>query len=105
MIELKTKQGVIHPVQAFHFRTMDDCKKFMYVFRNHWCNIPWEEPAEIPDYTKINDDQYIDVDPVARAMGNLTWGFSALRSHNMDTLTGEQQSVLSDIVSTITNQQ
>lgn len=104
MVELKTKRGIIHPVQTFHFRTMDDCKKFMYVFQDHWCNIPWEDPVEIPDYTKINDDRYIDADPVARAEDNLSWGFSALRFHNMDTLTGEQQSMLSGMVSVMVNQ-
>ena len=46
----------------------------------------------------------IDADPVARAEDNLSWGFSALRFHNMDTLTGEQQSMLSGMVSVMVNQ-
>jgi hypothetical protein len=90
MIKLETNYT---PSSVFYFRTLDDCRKFLYVFKDHWCNVKWKPPVEVPDGTSISSTQraQIGVDPKKRAEANLSWGFNYARLHGDDGLTPRQQ--------------
>lgn len=63
---------------VFYFHNMNDCNIFMHVFKDHWCNVKWEMPIELPDNTKIPDYKRRDMDKNAkeRAERSLPWGFA-----------------------------
>lgn len=79
MIKLET--NCANNREVFYFHNMSDCKEFLYVFKDHWCNVPWETPIEIPDDTYITSRERICMDkpPKKRAEDNLSWGFSLVR--------------------------
>ena len=85
MIVLRVKNNInnmstSYPHKAtFYFKNIEDCNKFLYVFKDHFCNVPWETPKEIPDNSiklSENEKRTLDKDPVKRAQDNLSWGFS-----------------------------
>ena len=84
MIKLETKRVPFGG--AFYFYNMADCEAFMYVFKDHWCNVPWRAPVEVPDWTDITDSQRkaMDKNPKQRAESNLSWGFSLCRALGID---------------------
>ena len=57
---------------------MEDCKAFLYVFQNHWCNVHWEKPIEKESFPEMKEKDYesIQKDPKKRAEADLDWGFS-----------------------------
>jgi hypothetical protein len=84
---------------AFYFRNMKDCQIFLGVFKNHWCNVPWDEPVEIPKNTEIDrlDRVLMSMDPAERADSNLSWGFNLAKRCNTDKITPRQQRGLHSI--------
>ena len=76
MIVLKSKDTTFGGI--FYFYNMRDCEDFLYVFKDHWCNVPWEKPIEAPSDTLISfyDRKSMDVPPKKRAEDSLFWGFS-----------------------------
>lgn len=79
---------------------MNDCEKFIYVFKDHWCNIEWENPAKVPDNLKISDYERkaLDKDPVERAESNLSYGFNLVRYCGKDKLIKEQSLFIKEII-------
>lgn len=77
----------------FYFKTMEECKSFLYVFKDHWCNIPWDIPKEVSS-DKANLTNYqirsLEVDPKKRAEENLSWGFNFIKYHDLNKTTEEQ---------------
>lgn len=71
--------------ETFYFKGMEECEEFIKKLNGHLCFIPWKKPIEVP-ISKVPDikKEYLNVDPIKRAEGNLSWGFSALRFHNID---------------------
>lgn len=84
MIELKAKDLTFGGI--FYFHTMQDCNDFLYVFKDHWCNVPWENPKEVSDDFKISESQRKSMDkpPKERAESNLSWGFSLVKRLGID---------------------
>lgn len=83
MVKLEV-DGRGHPTfsSGIYFHTMEDCRKFIHVFKDHWCNIPWKDPVEadnFPEMTRYHRES-MDKDPVKRAESDLNWGFSLARS-------------------------
>ena len=76
MIKL-TSKNKLHNI-SFYFNNIEDCNKFLYVFKNHWCNVKWEKPEEIPNNTYIKDyhKRYLGR-PEELAENNLKWGFNS----------------------------
>lgn len=76
MVKLEAKDTTFGGI--FYFHNMKDCREFIYVFEDHWCNVPWETPIEISDDTYISSEErrYMDKSPKKRAEDNLSWGFS-----------------------------
>lgn len=62
------------------FESMEDCNKFLYVFRDHWCNVPWTKPVEVD---KVPDGYSLVKDPIKEAEGNLNWGFRQCERSNI----------------------
>ena len=93
MVKLEAKDVFFNSVKAFYFHNMADCRTFLYVFRNHWCNVPWNTPVEAPSWPEMNAHQRraMDLDPKERAESCLSWGFHfAKRNHIGNT---EEQNV------------
>ena len=80
MVKLEDAANDMFP-GVFYFHTMEDCNKFLYIFRDHWCNVPWKEPIEVPDDYPISarDQEVMDEDPKERAERDLSWGFSLVK--------------------------
>ena len=80
MVKLETVRNEERS-EIFYFHTMEDCNKFLYTFRDHWCNVPWKEPIEVPDDYPISarDQEVMDEDPKERAERDLSWGFSLVK--------------------------
>lgn len=87
------------PHNVLYFHNMRDCKKYLAVFTNHWCNVPWDDPIVIPDNTLITSEQRaaMDKSPRKRAKADLSWGFSMCRSNKIP-LTAKQQKILDKCV-------
>jgi len=83
MIELKAKDLTFGG--TFYFHTMQDCNDFLYVFKDHWCNVPWEKPREVSDDFPISRIQRESMDkpPKKRAGSSLSWGFSLVKRLNI----------------------
>jgi hypothetical protein len=66
---------------------MEECKKFMRVFSNHWCEIPWADPVELPDGMPLSDKHrnHMNLDPIKRAETNLNWGFRFVERHHLES--------------------
>ena len=105
MVKLET-DGIMHEVK-FYFKNMNDCVAFMHVFKDHWCNVPWKEPIEIPDDTNITKVQreMMNLDPRIRADKNLSWGFNALRKDCTDGRSGITEAQFKFIERIITQKQ
>lgn len=86
---------------AFYFHSMEDCKAFMYVFEDHFCNVPWEKPEIVPDDTKISIDhrRLLEEDPKAKAERYLSWGFNLTKKHHIG-LTSAQNSYIKSAMDT-----
>lgn len=97
MIELKAKDLTFGG--TFYFHTMQDCNDFLCVFKNHWCNVPWEKPREVPNDFPIGKSQRKSMDepPKKRAESNLSWGFSLVKRLNID-LSERQNLFVKDMV-------
>lgn len=70
---------------VFYFKNINDCNKFLYVFKDHWCNVRWESPIEKPEFLEMTDRQReeLDEDPKERAEDNLMWGFCIEKDRNI----------------------
>lgn len=100
MIKLGVKTERSNSKYVFYFHNMDDCNKFKYVFKNHWCNIKWEKPVEIPNDTKISeyDRKVMDKDPEERAESDLSWGFSLEKYEEWDKRTSSQNAFINSFI-------
>lgn len=80
----------------FYFYTMEECNNFLYVFKDHFCNVKWEKPIELPEDTIIDtySKQMMDIPPKKRAENNLSWGFSVAG----DELTAEQSAYVKELI-------
>lgn len=79
MVKLETNTEYDDTV--FYFHNMKDCKEFMRVFANHWCNVPWKKPVEKDNFYGIDESKINakDKPPKQRAEDDLSWGFSLAR--------------------------
>jgi len=93
MIKLTSKNNWNKGV--FYFRTMEDCNEFLYVFQDHFCNVPWNTPIEVPNTILLEQQQAIamSASPKERAEKNLSWGFSIAGT----SLTSTQQAYVNEI--------
>ncbi len=100
MVKLEAKETAFGGI--FYFHNMKDCEDFLYVFKDHWCNVPWEEPILIPDDENIgsNNRKYMDIPPKERAEDNLSWGFSLVKRLGID-LTKEQSNFIKSFTDNI----
>ncbi len=86
-----------------YFRNEEDANAYLYVFKDHWCNLKWSLPVVVRDsrvpskYTK-----YIDMDPKERAEADLSWGFAIIENKNIG-LTSEQKRFVEKAVTDLTN--
>ena len=78
-----------------YFKTIEDCNKYLYVFKDHWCNVPWKEPEEI-DRFDIKAATVLVNDPIKIANGDLGWGFNTCDLNNIGE-TKEQREFVSNI--------
>lgn len=85
-----------------YFRNEEDANAYLYVFKDHWCNLKWSLPVVVRDsrvpskYTK-----YIDMDPKERAEADLSWGFAIMERNNM-MLSSEQKNLVEELVDKFT---
>lgn len=99
MIYLSTR---IENQNPSFFHTMDDCIKYMKVFEDHWCNVPWDQPREIRDETIPKDKleklkRFADKDPKERAEQDLSWGFSLCEVYGIENTAAQKAFVESFI--------
>lgn len=80
---------------SFYFDNMDDCNKFLYVFKGHMCNVPWNKPEHV-DSKSIPPIKIIQ-NPKQSAENNLSWGFNACRFANISE-TPEQLGFIENII-------
>lgn len=103
IIELKTIDSYMFLAATFYFTSMENCNKFKYVFEDHWCNVPWDDPIELPDYYPLSSywREHINDDPKKLAEDNLMWGFQNCKFNGYDKLTSEQQLLLDSLCNII----
>lgn len=79
---------------TYYFHNMKDCEAFKHVFKDHWCNVSWKSPEEIPD-NKVPEKsrKYMNEDPKARANCDLGPMFGMLRDQGIRR-TSEQDAAL-----------
>lgn len=96
MVKLEAKETILGGI--FYFHNMKDCNDFLYVFTDHWCNVPWKNPVEAPNFPEIEKYQRkaMDIDPKQRAENSLSWGFRYVKSHNIG-LTNVQKAFVNGI--------
>lgn len=99
MVELTVNTENKFYQNSFYFHNIDDCNKFKFVFHDHMCNVPWNPPKEVPDDMVIPDRkrEYMDLDPVKFAEGNLSWGFNLMKCISIG-LTEEQNVFVGTVV-------
>lgn len=96
MVKLSTAVPVYGRITTFYFRTMQDYEDFIYVFKDHWCNVPWSKPVEAVDFPEMTRadrncmQKYTTGKDLAEK--NLDWGFSLVKTLNID-LTPEQKAL------------
>lgn len=97
MVKLEVNDKINYEVLYFH--NMKECNEYLYVFNDHWCNVPWKSPVEIPDDADIpyQDRACMDMPPKKRAEADLSWGFSLVKSLEIE-LNYEQNKVLTALV-------
>ena len=105
MVKLEVNNPV-YKHEVFYFRTMKECDEFLYVFRDHMCNVPWMKPVESPDFPEMtsSDRKYMmsPKSPREKAESNLSWGFSLVQSLDIG-LTAEQRGIIRDIMALTAN--
>lgn len=102
-LEVKNLKYSYRDSHVFYFKNIDDCNEFKQVFKDHWCNIRWEEPVEIHDNTKISDGErkQMNRNPKERAESDLSWGFSLEKGEGWDKLNSHQNTFVNRIVEQI----
>lgn len=92
---------------AAYFRTKEAMEQYKYVFKNHWCNIPWDKPEELPDDYKLPSwwREHIDDDPKKLAEDNLCWGFNSVMAYfgERNKLNKEQQAFVNNMIGQFTS--
>lgn len=75
MVKLQSKDD---PSTSFYFENMKQCKKFIHVFEDHWCNIRWNSPIESDRFSEMDSEDWSSLyeSPKKRAEDNLCWGFA-----------------------------
>lgn len=81
-----------------YFKTMEDCDTFKYVFKDHMCNVPWEQPIEACSFPEMTNLQRHHMEEMSKdikkyAESNLSWGFSIMEGCEIG-LTSEQQAMV-----------
>ena len=86
--------------ETFYFNNIEDCRIFMDVFKDHWCNIIWEKPIEVPDCSIPYEELgFNNKDPKKRAEDNLSWGFNSLWANPLDGgLNAKQQAFIDEFI-------
>lgn len=76
-----------------YFTTYQECLNYIYVFKDHWCNVIWTMPVKID----IKEVPYLEITLMEiktakqRAEDDLAWGFNAMwRDNTCGGLTAEQ---------------
>lgn len=82
----------------FYFDNIDDCNEFLYVFKDHMCNVPWNKPEQV-DSKSISSTKIIQ-NPKQSAERNLSWGFNACRFTSISE-TEEQLNSIRNIIKSI----
>lgn len=97
MVKLEAKDTTFGGI--FYFHNMKDCKDFLYVFEDHFCNVPWKAPIELPDNTYVNSNvrRSMDKPPKKRAEDSLSWGFNLVRRLGIG-MTNEQNDFIESMV-------
>lgn len=94
---------------GIYFKNMEDCNKYLHVFKDHWCNVPWKKPIEkdvndLSPFEKSKMDKFLIQDPIKSAEDNLSWGF-----HNCDYafigLADDQKSTVQSLVSKLSEEE
>lgn len=104
MVRLASTSKMFNKV--FYFHNMKDCNEFIYVFKDHFCNIEWSEPKEFPDNSILlsSEREAMDIPPKERAERNLKWGFNAINKSDCQVkINTEQKKFVYDMVERITN--
>lgn len=104
MVKLAVKDTRYKRESVFYFKTMKECDEFLYVFRDHMCNVPWEKPIVAPEFPEMTDGQrrYMlsDKTPKEKAESNLFWGFN-LVDHLGIGIDKEQEQFIANMLSRI----
>ena len=97
MIELEFKHNYLG--QKLYFKNTKDCEEYLYVFKDHMCNVPWEKPVEISDGTSIDyyDELSLKMPPKERALHDLKWGFNIVDTLGI-VLTDEQNNFIKSMI-------
>lgn len=97
MVKLEAKDTTFGGI--FYFHNMEDCEEFLYVFKDHWCNVPWKEPILISDNEYVCNDykRYMDISPKKRAEDSLSWGVSIVNYHRIN-LNEEQNNFIKSFI-------
>lgn len=96
---IKLAQTKYYPQVTFYFHTMKECKKFISTFENYGCNLPWDDPEEVPDNTQIDafDRAEMRRKPKKRAKDDLDWAYGICKSNNIG-FTPEQQEKINQLM-------
>lgn len=99
MVKLQPKPKYNHLNAVFYFNNMADCKTFMAVFDDHWCNVPWADPIESDHFEGLDSKhkKLMNTDPKRRAENNLSWGFGLTEFYKIG-MTKEQDRMLDQIL-------
>lgn len=84
---------------------MEACNIFKSVFRDHWCNIDWNEPEEAEMFDEAKSEywcKHINDDPKVLADKSLDWGF-ALEKYTGKALNADQLSFVDMMVERLLN--
>ncbi len=96
-------QATDDPSAVWYFSKMKDCKKFLEVFENHWCNVRWNNPIEADSFPEMDSDDWRDLykKPKKRAKDELEWGFSLEKYMGMQR-SKEQEDFVRKMVENLT---
>ena len=84
-----------------YFTTWEEYLDYIYVFKDHWCNVAWTKPVEVDakevPYLVV---KYMETkNAKQRAEADLSWGFNATWSNKKDgDLNAEQQAYVNFLV-------
>lgn len=99
MIKLETDYENENTVK--YFNTLQECEEYLYVFKDHWCNVKWKEPIKVSDISNSNEKEYMKKSPKERAEADLSWGFSMMKLKGGEELNKDQSVFLDDFLKTI----